>query len=112
MPFWKPPPLPPPPPPPASNIGALVGMPQVDDSKLLGSVAGVVIVSLLLSSKKARKGLFTPEDTFNFHKTLGFACLLSYAIRFAKTGERDMGFTSSLQTLISIALHMTLSLRM
>ena len=84
-------------------------MPQVDDSKLLGSVAGVVIVSLLLSSKKARKGLFTPEDTFNFHKTLGFACLLSYAIRFAKTGERDMGFTSSLQTLISIALHMTLS---
>ena len=109
MPFWKPPPPPPPPPAPENVLGPLIGMPQADDSKVLGSVAAVVIVGLLLASKQARKGLFTHEDVFNFHKMLGFACLISYAVRFAKTGDRDMGFSSSSMTLVSIVLHMTLS---
>jgi hypothetical protein len=55
------------------------------------------------------KGLFTHEDKFNAHKTLGFSCLLSYAYRFSQAGERDMGFSSSYGSLFCILLHMTLS---
>lgn len=76
---------------------------------MLSGGAALVIFTLLLGSSKARKGLFTHEDTFNFHKTLGLACLLSYAYRFAQVGDSDMGFASSNETLASIALHMTLS---
>ena len=53
--------------------------------------------------------LFTREDVFNFHKTLGMSCLLSYAYRFAQLGDADMGFGPTVGTLGSIALHMTLS---
>ena len=50
-----------------------------------------------------------PVSPFNLHKLLGLGCLLSYALRLIKAGERDMGFSSSLTTLASIALHVTLS---
>ncbi|KAL1526850.1 hypothetical protein AB1Y20_015542 [Prymnesium parvum] len=53
--------------------------------------------------------LFTTEDKFNFHKTLGIFCLLHFAFRFAQVGERDMGFTSSKATLVCIAVHTLLS---
>ena len=56
------------------------------------------------------KGLFTHEDKFNAHKTMGFSCLLSYAYRFSMAGERDMGFGSTNGTLACILLHMTLSI--
>jgi hypothetical protein len=81
----------------------------MDKPSLVASSCAAVIALLLLASARARRGLFTHEDKFSLHKTLGFACLLSYAYRFALVGERDMGFTSSAGTLASIALHMTLS---
>ena len=106
--FKKPSPAPPPPP-PVLSLGSLTGIPDGDCSKAFAAAAGVVIIGLLLASSKARKGLFTHEDSLNYHKLLGFACLLSYAYRFAQVGDRDMGFTSSIETLVSILLHMTLS---
>lgn len=53
--------------------------------------------------------LFTAEDTFNFHKTLGIACLFSYAYRFANVGESDMKFDASNATLFWIGVHALLS---
>lgn len=53
--------------------------------------------------------LFTKEDHFNFHKTLGIACLLSYLFRFAQAGPTDMGFGITMPTLACIALHTSLS---
>ena len=52
--------------------------------------------------------LFTAEDTFSFHKTLGIACLFSYAYRFANVGESDMKFDASNATLFWIAVHAAL----
>ena len=86
-----------------------MGMPNFDASNVLAGALLIVILGLLVTSAKARRGLFTHEDIFNFHKVLGLGCLLSYAYRFAKVGDRDMGFGSSTGTLLSIALHMTLS---
>lgn len=54
--------------------------------------------------------LFTTEDHFNLHKTLGFACLIHYIYRFVQAGPSDMGFGISAQTLASIAMHTLLSL--
>jgi len=53
--------------------------------------------------------LFTKEDTFNFHKTLGITCLLSYLFRFVQVGPSDMGFAASFETLLTIAVHTALS---
>lgn len=53
--------------------------------------------------------LFTSEDAFNLHKTLGIFCLLHFIFRFAQVGETDMGFNTSLATLMSIAAHTLLS---
>jgi len=53
--------------------------------------------------------LFTREDTFNFHKTLGLACLLSYVVRFAQVGPRDMAFGADGGTALTIAMHTLLS---
>ena len=71
--------------------------------------AALAIAGLVTASPKVRKALFTREDVFNFHKTLGMSCLLSYAYRFAQLGDADMGFGPTVGTLGSIALHMTLS---
>jgi len=53
--------------------------------------------------------LFTKEDYFNLHKTLGIACLLSYIYRFAHVGASDMNFSAGPMTLAVIALHTLLS---
>ena len=53
--------------------------------------------------------LFTREDKFNFHKTLDFACLLSYVVRFAHVGPRDMLFGADGGTAVTIAVHTLLS---
>ena len=42
--------------------------------------------------------LFTKEDHYNFHKTLGITCLLSYLYRFAHVGPSDMRFSASSHT--------------
>lgn len=91
------------------SLGSLIGMPDAQSGKALSGAAAIAIFVLILSSSRARKGLFTHEDTFNFHKMLGLSCLLSYAYRFAQVGDSDMGFMSSNETLASIVLHMTLS---
>ncbi len=80
-----------------------------DEAHAATAAFAAFIACLLLASPKARKGLFTHEDNYNFHKVFGFACMLSYAYRFAKMGERDMGFAATNGTLASIILHMTLS---
>ena len=53
--------------------------------------------------------LFTKEDTFNFHKTLGISCLISFIYRFSNVGEGDMKFTTGPATLLTILLHTGLS---
>ena len=53
--------------------------------------------------------LFTREDPFNFHKTLGISCLVSYLYRFSHVGPTDMAFTPGVGTLLSILLHVSLS---
>jgi hypothetical protein len=56
-----------------------------------------------------RKALFTHEDSFNLHKTLGLTCLLHYIYRFSKMGSKDMDFSPSVWTLCCIGLHALLS---
>ena len=53
--------------------------------------------------------LFTIEDKYNFHKTLGISCLLSYIYRFAQVGPTDMGFATTPGTLLAICVHTSLS---
>ena len=65
--FFKKPAVEPPPPPPMS-LGSLIGMPDAQSGKALSGAAAIAIFVLILSSSRARKGLFTHEDTFNFHK--------------------------------------------
>jgi len=67
------------------------------------SVAGPTL------GRKIVRALFTKEDTFNFHKTLGISCLLSYMYRFAHVGPSDMLFSASKYTLGTILLHTCLS---
>ena len=55
--------------------------------------------------RELKNKLFTLEDRFNFHKTLGIFCLLHYAFRFAQAGPTDMGFRISKQTLACIVAH-------
>jgi len=54
--------------------------------------------------------LFTKEDHFNIHKTLGLLCLTSYIFRFVQIGPADMAFGATGGTLVSILLHVSLSL--
>ena len=53
-----------------STLGSF-GMKAGDDAAAFVGMAAIVIAGLLLSSPKARRGLFTIEDHFNLHKTLG-----------------------------------------
>ncbi|CAB9529655.1 expressed unknown protein [Seminavis robusta] len=59
-----------------------------------------------------KEQLFTKDDPLHLHKTLGFACLLSYAFRFARAGaEQDMGFATHPEwTIPTILLHLSLNL--
>jgi len=59
--------------------------------------------------KEVYAKLFTQEDNFNLHKSLGIFCLLHYAWRFAQSGPTDMGFAYSNATLGCIAAHLLLS---
>lgn len=54
--------------------------------------------------------LFTKEDKFNVHKTLGFTCLASFLFRFANIGVKDMRFSASYATLLMILVHLSLSI--
>ena len=53
--------------------------------------------------------LFTVEDKYNFHKSLGVGCLLSYLFRFAQVGPSDMNFGATTGTLLIIMMHTSLS---
>ena len=55
--------------------------------------------------------LFTKEDHFHVHKTLGILVLCSYLWRFSKIGEADMGFASHpAWTIPTVLLHVSLNL--
>ena len=41
------------------------------------------------------RSLFTKEDKFNFHKTLGIFALLHFLFRFAHVGPSDMRFKAN-----------------
>lgn len=58
---------------------------------------------------KIRRGLFTKEDKFDFHKILGLLCLGSYIFRFANWGSNDMKFDGSFSTLVTLLAHTCLS---
>ena len=59
--------------------------------------------------REVYRKLFTIEDKYNFHKTLGVSCLISYLYRFSQVGPTDMGFGTTPGTLISLCLHTSLS---
>lgn len=59
--------------------------------------------------KEIKKQLFTIEDKYNFHKSLGIFCLISYFYRFVKVGPTDMGFGATAGTLMVTLTHMALS---
>jgi hypothetical protein len=68
-----------------------------------GPALPVVVVD---TSKAAVENLFTNEDPYHVHKTLGFLSLLSYVVRLCMLGERDMGFrTYPSWTVPTVALH-------
>lgn len=59
------------------------------------------------------KPLYTKEDTFHIHKTLGILCLLSFITRFSMiffAGDYDIGFTKYPQwTIPTVILHLLLN---
>ena len=57
--------------------------------------------------RRAYIGLFTNEDIFSFHKTLGSLCLLHFIYRFTLVGDRDMGFGTSIET-VQLQSYLTL----
>ena len=97
-------PLPPLPPP----------LPSIDMPSVYAATVLVLIVGLIClrgpGLKTIYERLFTKEDNFNFHKTLGIYCLLSFLYRFANVGPSDMRFSASGATLLTIAVHASLSL--
>jgi len=115
LPFVNPPPLPPPPPP--------TFLESLDLTKAVLGAATLIVVLVLIAPPSKGEGssssslariiyarLFTKEDPFNFHKTLGISCLLSYIFRFVKAGPSDMGFGATPETLLTIAVHASLSI--
>ena len=59
-----------------------------------------------------RRGLFTHEDPFNVHKTLGFPCLIHFigrTLSLPLSPWSDMGFTDSPLTAGLIVMHLCLS---
>ena len=62
---------------------------------------------------RIRRGLFTAEDPFNFHKVFGIPCLCHFLYRSVHIITRpmdDMGFDASLQTAGLFCMHAMLSL--
>ena len=60
---------------------------------------------------KLKKQLFTHEDPWHFHKTLGICCLISFAWRLSMIGPSDMGFQKyTTLTLPTLLLHLSLTL--
>lgn len=58
-----------------------------------------------------KKKLFTKEDSYHVHKTLGILVLCSYIWRLPKLGREDMGFRSYPEwTLPTLFLHLCLNL--
>ena len=93
----------------AANASLSARLSTAETSHLGVGAAALAIAGLVTASPKVRKALFTREDVFNFHKTLGMSCMISYAYRFSQVGDADMGFGPTVGTLGSIVLHMTLS---
>ena len=93
----------------AANTSLSARLSTAETSHLGAGAAALAIAGLITASPKVRKALFTREDVFNFHKTLGMSCMISYAYRFSQVGDADMGFGPTVGTLGSIVLHMTLS---
>ena len=71
----------------AANASLSARLSTAETSHLGVGAAALAIAGLVTASPKVRKALFTREDVFNFHKTLGMSCLLSYAYRFAQLGD-------------------------
>jgi hypothetical protein len=75
------------------------------------AVVGVGSPMILDTSKAAVENLFTKEDPYHMHKTLGFLSLLSFFLRLRYLGEQDLGFQSwpsSWTTVPTVLLHLAL----
>lgn len=75
----------------------------------LSTVAGPVKKVKPPSQQTIYDKLFTHDDSFNFHKILGFSCLVSFLYRFTQIGEADMNFGPNYSTLAIILLHLLLN---
>jgi hypothetical protein len=65
----------------------------------------------LIDTSKVTENLFTKEDPYHVHKTLGFLSILSFMVRLCFVGEADMGFARFPGwTLPTIVLHLSLGL--
>mmetsp|Transcript_90742 Transcript_90742/g.142502 ORF Transcript_90742/g.142502 Transcript_90742/m.142502 type:complete len:356 (+) Transcript_90742:80-1147(+) len=59
---------------------------------------------------KKLAGLFTHEDRFFIHKTLGVSCLLNFLYRLTQAGSKDMAFGQDIGSLMWVLAHLMLSL--
>ncbi len=67
--------------------------------------------------KQIQQKLFTREDSFHVHKTLGMAALCSYLYRISHFGKRDMGFCPTSEssdyqviTILTLFVHVCLNI--
>jgi len=61
------------------------------------------------SHKWAIAGLFTSEDPYNGHKSLGLFTIVHFLYRFAHAGNADMAFTTNWETAACLLGHALLS---
>ena len=70
----------------------------------------VVVPFVANNAAEWKRQLVTHEDRLHLHKTLGMACLLSFAWRYAHIGSSDMGFRSHPHlTVPTLLLHLALT---
>jgi len=55
------------------------------------------------------RGLFTTEDPYNAHKSLGLFAIVHFLYRFVHVGDADMAFTTNWETAICLSVHALLS---
>mmetsp|Transcript_20482 Transcript_20482/g.41652 ORF Transcript_20482/g.41652 Transcript_20482/m.41652 type:complete len:370 (-) Transcript_20482:486-1595(-) len=62
-----------------------------------------------MSKRSPLRSLFTTEDPYNMHKSLGLFTIFHFIYRFSHAGDGDMAFTSSLETALCLSVHALLS---
>jgi hypothetical protein len=71
----------------------------------------ITIIDMTIDTLAVVENLFTNEDPYNFHKTLGFLSLFSFVVRLSMIGKSDMGFQRfPMLTVPTVAIHMCLGL--